>query len=421
MPYRRKHGRLAAALVAAGFGGLLSQNAHASGFALMEQNGSGLGNAYAGQAAAAEDASTIFFNPAGMTYIKGRQLVGAVNGILTSGEFNNNGSTPNFFQPLGGDGGDSGDFSAVPAAYFSWEAIPSQLWLGIGIGVPFGLKTEYDEDWMGRFRAIKSEVKTININPSVAWKVNDSLSLGFGVNAQKIDATLTQAQTLGGAGEARVKIEGDDWAWGWNAGLLLQVNPATRLGISYRSKIDYELEGDFTSNTAFIPSDGIQADLEVPDTLSIGLSHQLTPKIELLVDYTWTGWDSIQNVDVMRTSTGALLQSLELRFDDSWRIGVGANYQMNDSVKLRFGVAYDRTPVDDEFRTPRLPDEDRIWFAVGAQYLASKQLALDFGYAYIMVEDAEVNLTNSSPSLGTLRGNYDADVHIFAIQGRYSF
>jgi long-chain fatty acid transport protein len=188
MFYRPKFGRVFGALTAAGLAALGSQNAHAAAFALMEQNASGLGNAYAGQAAAAEDASTIFFNPAGMTYIKGRQAVGAFHLIKPSSEFNDEGSTSPV-APTGGDGGDAGDLAFVPNAYLSWEIVPDKIWLGIGLGAPFGLKTEYDDDWVGRFHAVKSDLKTININPSIAWKVADGVSLGTGINLQNRSGT----------------------------------------------------------------------------------------------------------------------------------------------------------------------------------------------------------------------------------------
>jgi long-chain fatty acid transport protein len=430
-------------------------SAHAAGFALMEQNASGLGNAYAGQAAAAEDASTIFFNPAGMTRLQGRQVVVGGNFIRPKTEFNDNGSTPPFLEPPapplplghapGGDGGDAGDLSFVPHGYLSWELVPSKVWVGVGVGVPFGLKTDYDDDWVGRFHGTKSEVKTLNINPSIAWKANETVSLGFGLNLQKFDAELANAVSytaaiLGGGGpyvpglEGLATVEGDDWGWGWNAGVMLDLTPDTRVGISYRSKIKFELDGDVkfanrpAALAAALPNGDIEADVKVPDTLSIGVAHQLTPKTQLLADYTWTGWDSIQDISIYR-DTGAGLSRLELNMHDSWRMGVGLNYQLNDAWKLRAGIAYDRSAIRDG-RTPRLPDEDRLWFTLGAQLALSKQAAIDVGYAFITTRgDASVNQPNfatpkagfpNSPR-GNLVGDYDANVHIVGIQARYSF
>jgi long-chain fatty acid transport protein len=158
--------------------------AQAAGFALIEQSGSGMGNAYAGGSAIAEDASTIFFNPAGMTYIQGTQAVGAIHFIKPNAEFNNQGSVaadfpgPSPAKPLGSEGPNAGDLALVPNAYFKTD-LNENIKLGLGINAPFGLKTEYDKEWLGRFQADMSELKTINFNPAIAFKVNDQLSLGF--------------------------------------------------------------------------------------------------------------------------------------------------------------------------------------------------------------------------------------------------
>lgn len=442
---------------------------NASGFQLFEQNANGLGNAYAGQAAAAEDASTIFFNPAGLTRLAGRQVVGALHLIKPETTFNATascapyvgagagttacplGPNGNLGHSLGSNGGDAGDLAAVPNAYVSWELLPRQLWLGVGIGVPFGLTTEWDADWVGRFHAIKSEVQTINVNPTVAWKLG-SVSLGAGINAQQVKAELSNAVsyravalasgiapiiagTPAGA-EGVATVEGDDWGWGWNVGALFELSPATRVGVSYRSRIKYSLEGDasFANRPAALAAvpqvaDGqIQAEIEFPATFSIAVAHQIDPKWEVLADWTWTGWDSIQDLTIVRASgplAGQTLASTPLRFKNSWRAGVGANYQLNQAWKLRAGLAYDTTPVQDMFRTPRLPDADRTWLAAGAQWAFAPNAVLDFGYAYLLVKDASSAVPNqetaTSAPRGSLVGNYEANAHILSAQVRWSF
>ncbi|MGH8683151.1 MAG: OmpP1/FadL family transporter [Burkholderiales bacterium] len=401
-------------------------SAGAAGFAITTQNASGLGLANSGQAAAAEDASTIWYNPAGLTLIPGRQVVGALNVINTSIKFENNGSTgPTGALSTAGSGGDAGGWAAVPSAYLSWQLNP-QLWLGVGLGAPFGLKTEWDDGWVGQFNAIKSEVKTININPTLAWKINETVSLGFGLNAQYLDAELT-SRAFAGAVSPLVTITGDDWGWGWNVGAMFNISPATRIGVSYRSEIEYTIEGNVTSSTQIPPTlvnGPARADIDVPAMASIALSQQIGRDWTILADYTYTWWDSIQDLNVVRSNTGATFTTLELKFKNSWRAGIGASYRLNDQWKLRFGTAYDKTPVQDAFRSPRLPDEDRIWLAVGAQWQFSKQGALDLGYAHEFVDDASSNLRVPAPTGlpgGTLRGTYKADVNIFGIQVKYSF
>ncbi len=430
-------------------------SAAAGGFAIGAQNGSGIGNANSGQAAAAEDASTIFFNPAGMTNLPGRQVVGSLNVLNISTDFSiGSGTTlpPAITTGATNNGGDAGDWAAVPNAYLSWQINP-QLWLGLGIGSPFGLKTEWDPGWVGRFHAIKSEILTINVNPSIAWKINDTFSLGFGLNAMYIDAELTNsvdysAIAIGaGAGglinptscpgsgpgpancEGVAKVKADDWGWGWNVGAMINASPSTRVGLSYRSEIRQKPDGDvnFSNRPAFlnaaVPDSGVNALVDLPAMGSVALSQQLGPQWQILVDYTYTWWDSIQDLTIVRSS-GATLSNTPLRFKNSWRFGIGANYQLNDQWKLRFGWAYDKTPVQDEFRTPRLPDESRNWLAFGAQWRFSKQGALDFGYAHEFVDDASSQLLSASPPAapqGNLFGEYKASVDIFAIQLRYAF
>ena len=401
-------------------------SAGAAGFAIGTQNASGLGLANSGQAAAAEDASTIWYNPAGLTNLPGRQVVGALNVINTSVKFENNGSTtPTGAISTAGNGGDAGGWAAVPSAYLSWQINP-QLWLGLGVNAPFGLKTEWDDGWVGQYHAIKSEVVTFNINPALAWKINETVSLGFGINAQYLDADLT-SRAFTAAGSPLGEIKADDWAWGWNIGAMFTITPNTRIGVAYRSELKYDLKGDVTFSqvpaavAAFFPNGDVTAGIKLPAMASIALSQQID-RWQILADFTYTWWDSIQDLTIVRT-TGATLQTTPLNFENSWRLGIGANYQINNEWKLRFGTAYDTTPVQDQFRTPRLPDEDRIWLAVGAQWRFSKQGALDFGYAHEFVSDASSNLPSGTPPAvkGNLIGTYKASVNIFGIQVRYSF
>src|SRR5262245_18777854 len=192
MGNRGFRGTLVAAVVSAAFAG----EAGAAGFAIGTQNASGLGNAYAGASATAEDASTIFYNPAGMTRLAGRQAVGSLIALKTEIKFSSDSSRttlpPLITTGLTNNGGDAGDWGFVPGGYLSWQLTPN-LWAGIGVNAPFGLKTEYESGWVGRFHAIKSEVLTVNINPSVAWKINETFSVAAGVNAMYIDAELTNS------------------------------------------------------------------------------------------------------------------------------------------------------------------------------------------------------------------------------------
>jgi long-chain fatty acid transport protein len=430
MKPRRK---LVSAICAVAAGGLAGI-AHGSGFQLMEQNASGLGNAYSGQAAAAEDASTIFFNPAGMTRLPGRQVAVALNAIRPSAKFSNSGGStaPLGLPSPGGNGGDAGEWSVVPNAYLSWQLSPS-WWVGLGVSVPFGLKTEYDQGWVGRFQSQDSEIKTIDVNPSVAFKLNDAVSLGAGISYQRAEVKVDRSVILAPPVESQAHIDIDDSRWGFNLGVLVNLGQLTRIGLTYRSAMDHELTGNITfTNVPLLGTavNGVRANAELPDTISWAIAHSLNPKWELLGDITYTRWSKIKAVPLVTTSgsliapSGATLDTFNFQFKDTYRVGIGANYKVRDDFTLKFGVAYDRSPVEDRFRTTFLPDSDRTWLAIGGKYRMSKQATLDFGYAHLFVKDGSINQHRGVATLplqGNVIGNYDNKVDIVSVQFGYSF
>jgi long-chain fatty acid transport protein len=448
--------------------------AFGSAFALQEQNASGLGHAYAGGAAAAEDVSTIFYNPAGLVLLQSTQIVVAANAICPSAKFGNSASAPAALQPLGGDGGEAGSCAGVPNIYIG---IPfTDKWsFGLGINVPFGLKTEYDSSWLGRFQGVKSEVKTINVNPVLSWEPTKSLTVGAGVSYQQIDATLTSkvnyaaafaqgvsglvaqgtippsaAPPLVGSAtglESDASVDGDDYSWGWNVGVLWQFNPQTRVGAAYRSKIKYQVSGNvnFTNpsssalgplpptlapvgasivnglnSNAALSSGGVTLDIEMPDTANVSIFHQFNNNWDLMADIQYTGWSSIQELKIVR-NTGVVLSNTPENFRNTWRYSVGANYRYGDNWIFRGGLAYDQSPVRDADRTPRLPDNDRTWIAVGAQYKISPQWAVDVAYAYIHVKDPDMNQNaGNTAAYGLINGSYRSNVNIVGLQVTYT-
>ena len=468
----RRTPALAAAVLLAAFPG----HVLASGFQLIEQNGSGLGNAFAGQAAGVGNASAIFFNPAALTDVAGKQFLISVEPIGVSTTFADSASgRPAVGRlvlpvPLGTNGGDAGKWIPVPNGYFSWQA-GKTVWVGLGVNAPFGLTTEWTTDWIGRFHAVKSTVTTLNINPTVAVKLGESFSIGAGANYQRMHGEFSQnvaygvavggaaqvpaplqplaaaaiiAQLGGPAGLAKeglATIEGDDWAWGWNVGALAKLGENGRLGVSYRSKISHELAGTatfvnaptfqaagplaplFAGLNAKFANDDINAPVDLPDTFSAAASWH-GPKVEVLADWTWTGWSSIQALAVTRAD-GSAFSDAPLKFVDTWRAGLGVNVKLNDTAKLRLGAAYDKTPVQDLYRTPRLPDADRIWAATGLEWKVGKNGAFDIGYAHLFLKDAESQLPNqdtpTSTPAGDLKGTYNANVNIVSVQYRISF
>ena len=423
--------------------------AHAAGFALIEQGVSGLGTAYAGAAASAEDASTIFYNPAGLTYLHGSQVSVAGHLVRPSAKFSG-GATNALGAPIGGGmGGDAGDLALVPNLYYS-QPLPNGFVFGLGINAPFGLKTEYDADWVGRYHAIESEVKTVNINPAIAYTAAPNLSVGVGVSAQYIEATLSQAidqnsvcvarQVAAGVpagsaiagcaavtGDATGTVKGDDWSFGYNFGIIYEAGANTRIGFAYRSKIKQQLEGDasfanahpaFTTQNVFVPT-SVTADVALPETTSLSLYHVIHPNVALLADVSWTRWSRFDELRIDYASAQPDSVTPE-NWDNSLRYALGVNYRYNSAWLLRAGIAYDEEPIPDaRHRTPRIPGNDRTWLAFGANYRYSPALSVDVGYAHLFVDDTPIDV--STTTAGALVGTYDADVNIFSAQANWAF
>ncbi len=425
--------------------------AHAAGFNLLEQNNSGLGNAYAGSAAVADNASTTYFNPAGLTQLDGLQVSTGVSFIRLSFKFKDNGTTlplglraatGGALVPQGNTGGDAGGWGVVPNLYLSYK-LNERVAFGLGIGAPFGLKTEYDNDWMGRFHSRSFDIKTININPSVAFKVDPSFSVGLGLNIQKIEATYEKAAFIPGTAltvDAKTKVK--NTGYGWNIGLLYHPSEDTRIGLSYRSRIKHDATGTTELSNPVHPVLGAlpavalpapaqallnpvkaEASVSLPDLAILSGYHRLNDKWEVMGDISWTGWSSLPKLTI---TNGAPIPetTLKLKFKDSWRIAVGANYAVNDSWKIKAGLAWDQSPVRHaEYRLASLPDSNRYWLSLGAQYKPTENTTLDFGYTYVIAQKSKTNNNNGGQqaTYGTLKGSYKANSHILGLQLSHRF
>lgn len=439
------------------------RDVYASGFALLEQSAARLGNAFSGTTVVAEDASAMFYNPASLAHLDRAQFVLSASGVKIQSEFRNGNSAPALTHELGTEGGDAGDWNAVPSVYFALP-INDRLAFGFGFNVPFGLKLEYPDDWIGRFQALNSEIQTYNFNPAIAWQANDVVTIGIGVNYQRLQAELTNAVNYTGiiAGAAPLigipdaavpaliaanpglqggaVVRGDDSTWGFNVGATFEITPATRFGIGYRSSADYEVEGSARFEPAstgdptgqaiidFVSAPGgpfattpASVDLELPEIATASLSHRIGEQWELLVDVAWTGWSSVQYLVVERPDGSSVSTTPEL-WDDTWRFALGANYRLNDAWKLKLGVAFDESPVPDSTRTARLPDPDRTWVALGARYDTGGAFVFDFGYAHLFSDDATLDQDQGEPAVfGLLNGQQESAVDIVAVQAAYRF
>jgi long-chain fatty acid transport protein len=467
--------RLVRQRVAAAVGGgvmmLAAGHAFGAAFALQENSASGLGNAYAGGAASGEDASTVWFNPAGMSRIAGYQVAAAIHAIGPSGKFHDNGSAAAAQQPLGGEGGEVFKWAGVPNLYFV-APLTRELSFGIGVNAPFGLVTEYDDNWIGRYQAVKSDVMTININPALSYRFGN-FTVGAGVNYQHVKAQFTskvnysgalaQAAAIAAGGgqipaavvppflaattglDANADINADDNAWGWNLGALLEFDRNARIGAHYRSSIKYKAAGDaqfgipsapnlpptlapvYTALSgavnAQLANTDITADIELPAIFNLSFFQTLNDRWDIMADVQWTGWSSIEELTFKRTN-GSTLSSTPENFRDSWRFSVGANYRQDDRWMFRGGIAYDQSPVRDEFRTPRLPTPIAPGCRAACSTSVTPALKLDVGATYIFVKNGSIDKIGdppSQPTYGRLKGDYDNYVLIFSGQLTYSF
>ena len=399
---------------------------YAAGFALIEQSASGQGLSYAGAAANAEDASVMWFNPAGLTEVAGNQAILAGHLIVPKSEFSNNGSyNAAFGNALISGNDDNGATNGfVPNLY--WKGEYAGYDLGLGINVPFGQKIKYEDNWVGRYHAIETNLKTLNINPSMAKKINDQVSFGFGLNAQYVDLLLSSKvdNTFAGnpgAGDGDAEMTADSWAYGYNLGLFYQPTLTTDLGLAYRSSITHFAKGkiDYTNVTnagaltTLVDADA-KATVNLPASLSFSVNQGVNDKLQILADATWTQWSDYKEL-VINFDSAQADSNTRQDFKDSWRLSLGGLYQLNDTIKLRAGIAFDQTPVSNpENRSPRTPDVDRKWLSVGLGYKLSDALNLDVAYTHITEEDADVNYTTNDAQY--LVGSYSNAVDIFSAQ-----
>jgi long-chain fatty acid transport protein len=422
-------------------------NLMAAGFMLEAQGARGLGNAFAGGGAAVEDASTIYSNPAGITRLSGSQIDASLFIVKPHIKFNDKGSTTSPAvggAPLtGGNDGDAGTWGFFPNLYYA-QQITDRLHAGIGFNVPFGLATKYDRNWVGRYYADESEIQTYNINPNVAYKITNWLSLGAGFSAQYIKAKYTNAVdfgtigALGGLGTAPQSLDGfaklnaDDWGWTYNGGILIEPTENLRFGASYTSDIDYTLKGNakisapaaaapIAAATGLVDSNA-KSKVTLPGRAEFGAYWRLHPKFAIMGDILWTHWSELNELKI-KLDTGTDIVTT-LNWNDTLRYSFGASYYPTKNWTIRAGIAYDETPISsDKYREPRVPDNNRFWTTIGLGYRFSDRIALDLAYAHIFVEDGKTHKDGLGNDItrGALHGNYDEYANEVGLQLSITF
>jgi long-chain fatty acid transport protein len=423
-------------LACSGIGVLLAAtaDANAGGFTVREQSAYGQGTSYAGVAAGGS-LSSMFWNPATMTQVPGMQSESVLTGILpysahTPGPGSTLAGAPFFY----GGTGDTGDDALVPSSYSSWQVTPN-LWLGLSINAPFGLSTSFPDLWAGRdFAAGSTSLKTYNATPSVAYQINNWISVGAGVQIEYATANLTKG--LGFTPTNQFNLNGTGWGYGFTAGVTLTPTPNTTIGLGYRSAINQKIDGamslpgGFPFVAPFSTPGSVSTTINMPDVVSLGLRQRLSPQWVVMATAEWTNWSRIGTSTVTQPNGAVALVGLNpvtlpFQFEDGWFFSVGAEYQWNDKLAVRGGVGYEKSPVTDQVRMPLLPDNDRYWLSVGATYRLTPKMSFDLAYSHLFVKSTSIDLTSTANpwfipgATAAYAGDVAAHVDIISVALKY--
>ena len=393
---------------------LASSNVLAGGFALNEQSISGMGSGFAGRSSSAEDASTIYGNPAGMARLKQEQVsVGAAT-LFAKSDISRTRSTF-----AGNEDGDMVPTTTVPMGYYV-KPIDEHWAFGVGFYVPFGLITDYGSGFAGRYYANKSEVTTLTFQPTISYAFNEKVSIGFGPTINRIGGEISGMvpnPLTPGRNDGKLKSTGDDTALGFNAGVLVQATDQTRLGLTYHSKVSYHLDAKTKVTDGIFSVLGVSGrsydaslDVDTPESVDFSATHQFNNDWTLYVGSTWTRWSRFKELTIENSGLPPLLSgqlgtiSEEQNWHDTWAHAIGTAYQLNSQWVLRSGFSVDQSPANNTNRGPRIPTGDRKVISFGAGWTPVENVTIDFAYSYLWEESVKVN--DSSPSRGAYSARY---------------
>jgi long-chain fatty acid transport protein len=417
--------------------GFVVNEVQAGAFALREQSATGQGLSFAGAAAGGAGLGSMFWNPATITDFQGINASFTANLIAPYAKLTTDktqsGAT---YSALPVSSGNEGLSAFVPAGYFSWQ-INSNVWAGMSINAPYGLATKPDATWGGRGYNSSTRVSSMMVTPTLAYRVNDMLSVAAGISYMTFKArytsgsptlaTLTNPPAWGIAG-----MMGDGDAWGYTLGATLKPMQGTEIGLSYRSEMRVGLNGDFFSGTAIL-NHPVSTTVPLPQSINLGLKQVINPQWTLLAGLEWTNWSVLKApiiTDKVTNATHLALGSIPFYYKDGWFASLGAEYKLSPALTLRAGAAYEWSPIKDAERSARLPDNDRLWTSLGFGYQLTQQLNIDFGYTHIFPKSTKItiNSTNHNYSsqlatagLGNLVANADTHIDILSLGLTYRF
>ena len=420
---------------------VLSDDIYADGWKVQLQGAKALGISFAGRSVIVDDASTVWFNPAGMTRLRKRSTITVAAPLITYDlDYSDRASSSVLAQPLTGPAEANGGMTGAVPHVYAVRQFSDRVWGGVGVNFPFGLRSDYGEAWVGRYHATKSELRVMNLNPALAIKVGDQVSLGFGLDVQRSTAQLANMIDFGSLGaflglpftpqghDGRIDVRADDWAFGYDLSVTWDPSAVTRVGATYRSQVEHTLAGtaDFTVPVeASVLTGSVFTDtaastvLPMPRELSTSASQQLGSKWVLVGDLTWTDWSPFQRLTVEFANPAQPPVVQEANYRDSFRSAVGVIYRASNTWELRAGGLYETTPVPDATRTPRLPEGNHAGFSAGASYRFGERVDLDLGFAHLVPHDAPINLYDAGAGQLTGKVRWKLDILAASLTVRF--
>ncbi|MES2164348.1 MAG: OmpP1/FadL family transporter [Pseudomonadota bacterium] len=454
----------------------MSAGANASGYRFGSQSVSAQGTADS-NAAEANDATTIFYNPAGLSRLDGMQISAGATMVVPHSTFTDSGSTRFTHTPTGGTGASDYVPSQVTAPSFYLSKKLNDKWtVGMGMFVPYGTKISYGNTWTGRYALSDVKLESVTLNPSASFKLNEQHAFGFGIDAEFMKANLGQAvdvpgsvmalagtpnaaalakqiaqlggnpALLGTAKDAHGANDGKDWGWGFNLGYMFTLDQNTRFGLTYRSSISHQLRGstvwDFSKVTTDPIVNGVLqlashkansaalVALRTPETLSANVFHQFDSKWAGMADVTFVRHNRLGDLDIQFPGTAEGAEVIRQQWKNTVRVSLGGNYVYNENLTLRAGVAYDQSPVKNaELTHPALPDSDRMQYSFGANWKLNARSSIDLAYSFLDFKDAQINYTNACNPLATActgngettRGTFKTHLSLIGVAYNYKF
>jgi len=425
----RASGALAALAIA-------TAQANAGAFALREQSAAGQGSSFAGVAAGGA-LSSMYWNPATMTQYAGKTFASALGAILPHADHSPTASTlgtalGGFFPNYRNGVDNSGGAAVLPSMYASWQLNP-QLWLGLSVNSPFGLNVNFQTAWAGAGYGQDSALKSYNASPSLAFKINDMISIAAGLQVQYM--TVAYKALTVPASQQFANISGSGYSYGFTVGATITPMPGTVIGIGYHSALDQKIDGTMSLSSTVPGSTpgSVNLTLNLPDMLTVGLRQRINDRLTLLAGFEWSNWSRIGTANLMTGNGGAATiggtaVKFPFEYSDGYFYSLGAEYLLDPSWTVRAGIAFEKSPITDGVRTPRLPDNDRMWYSAGLSYKPPQfaGITVDLGYSFIDVKDTPINLgpgtgnpwTNGT---GTYTGSVNSNINIISFGLRYQW